>query len=309
MATKIVIIGSCNIDLTVYCETFPLPGQTILGSELIIGPGGKGLNQATAAARLEGDTTFISKIGSDVLAQTLLSHFGSENINTEHISRSATANSGTASITVELLSGENMIIVTPGANRELCPEDVLAAQEKIADSDVLLAQLEVGPLAVWQGFKLAKEHKVLTVLNPAPPCDIPSDIWPLIDFFTPNESEAKYYTGIDITDEDTALKACRALHDRGVGCAIITLGAVGAAYFDGTTSLIVHTTTLKAIDTVGAGDAFNAALSLALARGMEGVEAVKYANSAASLCVTRKGAATSMPYKKEVDLLYREHYH
>jgi ribokinase len=308
MPAKIVVVGSCNVDLTVYCDRFPRPGETVLGSKLIIGPGGKGSNQATAASRLGANVTFIAKIGRDTIAETLIAHYGRERISSQHLLRDDNENTGTASISVDESSGENMIVVAPGANAMLCVDDVRKAEYEISSCQVMLTQLETGPSAVWESLALAKKHNKITILNPAPPLDIPTHVWEMIDYFTPNESEARRYTGLKIEDDSTALSACRALRRFGVKCAVITLGARGAAFSNGENELIIPTTDLKAVDTVGAGDAFNGALAFALAQGHDVARAIKIANCAASICVTRKGASNSMPYGSEVDALYESHY-
>jgi ribokinase len=304
----VVVVGSCNVDLTVYAERAPKGGETVLGTRLVIGPGGKGSNQATACARAGCETIFVSKTGRDFFSDILRRHYKSEGISQEYIAASGAEKTGTATIVVEESSGENRIVVVPGANAAMTAEDVRRAEDKIAACGAVLCQLEASLESAAEALRLAKKYGKITVLNPAPACAVQSGYFHGVDFLVPNESEAEFYTGVHIGSAEDAFAAGRALLQLGVKNAVITLGKKGAALVNEQEELIIPATGHKPVDTTGAGDAFCGAFAAALSEGKDAITAIKLANCAASISVTRRGASEAMPRRYEIDALYRKHY-
>lgn len=297
----IMVIGSANMDLIIQVEHIPVPGETILGGEFLTASGGKGANQAVAAARLGGDTSFVACIGEDSFGEQLISNYCKDNINIKHIKRS-TKPSGVAMIYVAK-NGENSISVAPGANALLTPQDLDKLTAQFAHSQIVLTQLETPIETIMRAGELAKNNQCLFVLNPAPAQSLPDTLYPLIDIITPNETEAALLTGIEVTDESSALTAAKVLFNRGVSNVIITMGAKGAFFYDGNISTLIPTHKVAAIDTTAAGDTFNGALVSALAQNNTLLDAIAFANKAAALSVTKLGAQTSIPYLDEVNHL------
>ena len=291
MPAKIVVVGSFNTDLTTYLERLPRPGETLHGYKFVTGPGGKGSNQAVAAARLGAQVTFVGRVGIDAFGDAGLKMWQAENINTAYVVRDPEQPTGVAPILVED-SGENMIVVAGGANLVVSPQDVDAAREAIAAADVVITQLEIPQAATAYALKVAKEYGVRTILNPAPASPLPADVLALADFLTPNETELEI------------LRAGRALLSSDAQTLIMTAGADGAVWSrkDGSTGQ-VPTFSVKVVDTTGAGDAFNGGLAVALAEGKTIKAAIRFANATAALCVTRPGTSASMPQRAEVDAL------
>ncbi|MBE6871335.1 MAG: ribokinase [Ruminococcaceae bacterium] len=305
---KIVIVGSLMVDLTAYTPHFPVEGETVLGSNLRIGPGGKGNNQATAAARAGGNVKMIARMGKDVLGNVITEHYKNEGLSTEYITVSDSTDTGCALIEVDEQSGQNRIIVMKNANNEITKAHVHGAESEFADCDIFLTQLETSIESVSAGIHLAKKYGKTVILNPAPFQDIPDDLFSHIDYITPNETEAEFFTGIPVKTQADAQKAADALIKKGVKNVVITLGKLGAFYTNGTTSLLVAPPTVKAVDTTGAGDAFNGGLAVALAEGADIESALKFANATAAISVTNKGAATAAPKRKETEMLVTEFY-
>jgi ribokinase len=279
---KIVVIGSFNVDLITYVERMPKPGETVTDGEFQTMPGGKGSNQAVAAARLGAEVTYIGCVGKDAFAQIGFDLWRAAGINTQYVIQTDEAATGTALILVDA-TGENSIAVAPGANRKLTNSHVDAALEAIKAADMLIAQLEISFEAVEYAFKLANEHHIPTLLNPAPIHKEVNRILPLADYITPNEHE-KATLG--------SLRPDQTL--------ITTLGAQGAEWRRGNESRLVPTFKVEVVDTVGAGDAFNAGFAVATAEGKSLDEAVRFANAVAGLAVTKRGASTS-PERAEVE--------
>ena len=301
MTAKIVVVGSFNADLVAYLERMPRPGETVHGDRFATSAGGKGSNQAVAAARLGAEVTFIGRVGNDVFAELAYEIWDAEGINRDYVSKDDEYATGVAPILVDS-SGENMIVVVLGANSRMTAADIDAARERIAAADVLVTQLEVNLDMVEYALRTAKQLGVATILNPAPAAAIPQSLIDLADYLTPNETELETLSG---SAGDFAA-AARRLLTRADQTAVVTLGAQGAQIVNGEDSVTIPTYAVDVVDTTGAGDAFNAGLAVALAEGKALAEAVRFANAAAALSVTKPGAAPSAPYRAEVrELLTR----
>lgn len=300
MTAKIVVVGSFNADLVSYMKRMPRPGETVHGERFATGAGGKGSNQAVAAARLGADVTFIGRVGNDVFAELAYEIWDAEGVKREFVKRDSDVATGVAPILVDS-SGENMIVVVLGANRRIQQSDIDAARERIADADMLVVQLEVNLDIVPYALQTAKAYGVATILNPAPAAAISAETIQLADYLTPNEIELETLSSGDVDD---VASAARALLTRDDQTAVVTLGAEGARIVTPEDSLTVPTYAVDAVDTTGAGDTFNAALAVGLSEGVALEDAVRFANAAAALCVTKPGAADSAPYRADVDALY-----
>ena len=298
MTAKIVVVGSFNADLVAYLERMPRPGETVHGNRFATFAGGKGSNQAVAAARLGADVTFIGRVGNDVFANLAYEIWDAEGVNRDFVSTDDEYATGVAPILVDS-SGENMIVVVLGANSRLTAADIDAARERIAAADVLVTQLEVNLDMVAYALETAKQLGVATILNPAPAAAIPQPTIDLADYLTPNETELETLSG---SAGDYAA-AARRLLTRADQKAVVTLGAQGAQIVSGGESAVIPTYAVDVVDTTGAGDVFNAGLAVALAEGKPLPEAARFANAAAALSVTKSGAAPSTPYRAAVDEL------
>jgi ribokinase len=298
MSARIVVLGSFNADLVSYVPRLPNRGETVAGLRFVTGPGGKGSNQAVAAARLGAQVTFIARVGQDSLSEIGLTLWREEGIDTSFISRDPAAATGVASIFVDE-DGHNVIVVTLGANNELRSAQVDEAEAAIAAADVLLVQLESPLETVAYALQVAKRHGVRTVLNPAPAQALDPAVLRHVDILTPNEHELTL-----VAQEQTTEAATQAILNAGVGTVIVTFGKRGAGFAtkDGDGGLI-PAYEVEAVDTVGAGDAFCAALAVGLAEGKSIEEAIGFANAAAAISVTRPGAAASMGRRAEVEAL------
>jgi ribokinase len=295
---KILVIGSSNTDMVIKTTRFPQPGETILGGNFFMNQGGKGANQAVTVARLNGDVDFICKTGNDLFGDQSVALFRNEGINTEWIMRDEESPSGIALILIDN-SGENSIVVASGANGNLSPEDIEKVSEVVFRSDYILMQLEIPLDTVEYVVNLASSKGKKVILNPAPAADLPQNLFEKIYLITPNKIEAELLSGIKITDRDTTMKAAKSLLDRGVKHVIITLGKEGAVSYNGEFEWI-PAETVEPSDTTGAGDVFNGALTVGLAEGLSMSDAVRFANKAAAISITRYGAIPSIPYRKEM---------
>ena len=292
----IVVMGSYVADLAFRTPKLPAWGETCMGADFKLGPGGKGSNQAVAAARAGGRVSFISKLGRDPFGELARSTYRAESIDTTFVFETTTP-TGAAAILLDARTGENAIIVVPGACFELTPAEVEQARPLIQQVAVFVTQLELG-------LQLAHSLGVPTILNPAPACALPASLFPLCDYITPNESEAEQLTGIPVTSLATAEQAADALLARGVRNVVITLGAQGAFIKDATTRLhILAYDAGPVVETTGAGDAFNGGFAVALAEGQDIVAATRFGCAAAGISVTRPGTAPSMPHRSEIDAL------
>ena len=297
---QIVVLGSTNTDMVVKAARIPAPGETILGGRFLMNPGGKGANQAVAAARLGGGVVFVAKVGDDLFGREAKTLFAKEGIRTDYVLTDAAEPSGVALIMVDA-HGENCISVASGANGTLVPDDIAAARETIESAGVLLMQLETPVETVLRAAQWAAAKGVPVVLNPAPACALPDELFRCLSLITPNETEAELLTGISVTDDASALAAAEALCRKGVKRVIITLGAKGAfAYADGQ-GMLVPAVAVEAVDTTAAGDVFNGALAVALTEGQTLADAAGFAARAAAVSVTRMGAQASAPYRNEVN--------
>jgi ribokinase len=303
--SRIAVIGSINTDMVVRSTEIPKPGQTLMGHSFITTGGGKGANQAVAAARLGGEVSLIAKIGADAFGEISLESFKKEKINTSHIYTDQNAPSGIAIIVVDD-KGENIIVVAPGANALLSEDDIQKAEEAIKNANIILFQLEIPINTVAAGVQLAKEHNRTVMLNPAPASAIPADILQHIDIITPNQTEALALTGITVNDIFTAQQACDTLHAKGISIVIITMGEKGAYLSSGNEKRMVGGYNAgKAIDTVAAGDTFCGGLAIGIAEGKSLYEAIQFANAAAALSVTKAGAQASIPFREQVTTLLK----
>ena len=299
---KIVIVGSSNTDLTVRVEHFPQPGETIIGHSFMTAQGGKGANQAVAVARLGGEAVFVARLGRDAFGETTLRLLQQEGMDTRHVSLTDGAASGVALIPVDS-KGENTIIVASGANALLSVDDIQSAAADIRAAGILLMQLETPVPTLVEAARLAHSNGVMVVLNPAPfPKEpLPKELLENVDLIIPNETEAAYMAGQEVEDDASALAVIRNIQALGVQRVIITVGKRGAYTLDEQGQLVlVPAFPVKAVDTVAAGDTFCGALCVALSKGMTMAQAIRVANKAASIAVTRMGAQPSVPTAKEV---------
>lgn len=296
---KVTIVGSFNMDLSVRTPRMPVPGETLLGGPFTTGPGGKGANQAVAAARLGADVSMLVKLGQDVFGNQAAENLIREGINPETILRTDQTHTGVAFIIVDN-TGENLIVVAGGANNQITPEDVERARTTLTSADILLTQLEIPMETVAYAVKIAHDAGVKVVLNPAPGQPLSPDLLQRIDILTPNETEAQTITGLPVTNVAEAEEAGRHLLRSGVKAAVITLGSKGSLVVTAEGSTLVPGRSVKVVDTTGAGDAFSGALVVALGEGKGLVEAAAFANAAAALQVTKPGTSPAMPYRDEV---------
>jgi len=297
---KITVIGSSNTDLVVKASKLPAPGETVLGSEFIIAPGGKGANQAVAVARLGGDVTFVAKLGMDEFGDQRLEDFRRDGMDTGFVFRDEESPSGVALIFVDD-AGENMIVAAQGANAKLSPDDVDKARKAIASADMVVLQLETTMEVVEHSVAIAAENSVPVILNPAPGRKLEPGLIEKIDYLTPNETEAEILTGIRVTDDNTAVKAGSKLLELGAGNVIITMGKRGAMLINAKESSSIPAFAVDAVDATAAGDAFNGGLAYALTTGNDLKSAIRLANAVAALAVTKMGAQPSMPTRDELD--------
>ena len=296
----ISVLGIFVADISFSGEKIPSIGETILGDSYNIGPGGKGCNQAIAIARLGGKVNFISKIGKDDYGQLALNTLNQNKIDTSTIIQSPTHQTGVAGIMVDKKNGKNAINVITGAPSTLSIDELNKNINKIKNSKIFLTQLEIPKDVTLHSLKIAKENNVLTILNPAPASEISKEFFNYIDYFTPNETEAEFYTGIKITNAKEAKEASIKLLTLGLKKIIITLGEKGLFYSDGNEDIYLKATPVKAIDTTGAGDAFNGGLAYALSQNKPIKDSLNLANQAAGLSTLKLGAGNAMPYLKDL---------
>jgi ribokinase len=299
-APRILVIGSSNTDMIIRLDRIPRPGETILGGAFSTAAGGKGANQAVGAARAGGCVTFVARVGRDMFGEQAVAGFMKDGINVEHIFRDAAAPSGVALIFVAK-DGENSIAVASGANGALAPADVRKAKGAFAEAAVLVMQLETPLATVQAAADLAAQAGVPVILNPAPAQPLPAQLLKRVSILTPNETEAELLTGIKVDDEASAAQAAARLRKLGVQTVIITLGARGAFIAEADGNQLVPGFKVKAVDTTAAGDIFNGALAVALAEGQPLADAVRFANAAAALSVTKLGAQPSAPLRRDIE--------
>lgn len=300
MKPKILVLGSSNTDMIIRLDRIPRLGETILGGKFVTAAGGKGANQAVGAARAGGAVTFIARVGQDMFGQQAVAGFAEDGINVDFVFRDAAAPSGVALIFVAK-DGENSIAVASGANAKLSSSDVKQARSAFADASVLVMQLETPLATVRAAADLAAKHGLRVILNPAPAQPLPDKLLRRVSILTPNETEAELLTGIKVDSEAAASKATDRLLARGVQTVIVTLGARGAFVASADGRELVPSFKVKAVDTTAAGDIFNGALAVALAEAKPLRDAVRFANAAAALSVTKLGAQPSAPSRKEIE--------
>lgn len=297
----VLVIGSANMDLVVFTERFPAPGETLLGKQFAMFPGGKGANQAVCCARLGSKTLFIGKMGNDLFREMLCRSMERCGVNLEHLLIDPAEPTGVALITVDQ-RGQNQIVVASGSNMKLSPADIKNKKALFPAVKLVLAQLESPLETVMASARLAKENGCIFILNPAPAAHLSPELLELVDFLTPNETELEIISGMAVPDPETAAKAARILLNRGVGHVIVTLGEKGALLVDHSMETLFPARKVAVVDSTAAGDAFTGALAHSLANGAELIEAIEFANAVGSFSVTRKGAQSAMPSLQEINV-------
>lgn len=300
MQRKIVVIGSCNTDMVISMDHLPLPGETLIGGEFFMNSGGKGANQAVAAARLGGNVSFIAKVGNDPFGKRALEQYRAEGIDVKHILTDPEQPSGVALIMVDA-QGENSIAVASGANAHLTTKDIDNAKEILSRADIVLMQLETPITTVEHAANVAKRSGGKVILNPAPAQPLPESLLQNLYILIANETEAEFISGTQITDMDSVARAADILCDKGVEKVVITLGSRGAFVKERGNYHQIPGLKVKAVDATAAGDTFCGALCVALAEGKNLTEAVTFANRCAAVTVTRMGAQSSLPYRSEIE--------
>ena len=296
---NILVVGSSNTDMTVKTRTLPLPGETVLGGVFTMGAGGKGANQAVAARRLGGEVKFICKVGRDIFGDNAIAHYMEEGLDTDGILRSELP-SGIALISVDE-HAENCIVVASGANNDLTEADIEAVAGDIRNCGILLLQLEIPVPSVVKAARIAHEAGATVVLNPAPACPLPDELFRYVDLFIPNETELSTFSGLPVSDEASAAKAAAAMQAKGVGKLIVTMGSKGSLICEGGEPVFVPARKVKAVDTTAAGDTFCGALCVALSEGRGLKEAAEFATAASALTVQKMGAQDSIPYRNDIN--------
>lgn len=298
---RIVVVGSCNTDMVVRVDHLPLPGETIIGYDLITNQGGKGANQAVAVSRLGGSVSFVARVGADSFGEHSIELLKGEGIDVSFVKQTEGVPTGVALIPVDS-KGENSIIVASGANAQLSEQDIIDAQDIIKRADVLLMQLETPIETILAAARMAHAQGAMVILNPAPfPKEpLPAELLELVDIITPNETEASMMSGIQVVDEESAANAIAEIQSMGVGSVIITAGGKGAYTLNDGTLCCVPAYPSEVVDTTAAGDTFCGALSVALCEGNPLLEGIRFANKAASISVTRVGAWCSIPHRSEL---------
>ncbi|UXI04279.1 ribokinase [Photobacterium sp. TY1-4] len=303
---KLVVLGSVNADHVLQVASFPRPGETLHGHTYQVIPGGKGANQAVATARLGADIAFIACVGDDSFGHNMRETFAREGMNTEAVMIEADTPTGIAMIQVAT-TGENSICISAEANAHLTPERLIPHQHLIQHADTLLMQLETPVETIESAARIAKQSGTRVVLNPAPARALSDELLQLVDLITPNETEAELLTGIQVTDIASAQQAADALHAKGISQVMITLGSQGVWVSDQGQGYQVPGFRVEACDTTAAGDTFNGALLTAMQENMPLEKAIRFAHAAAAISVTRVGAQTSIPHRREVERFLMEH--
>ena len=300
---SICVFGIFVADICFFADSIPVAGQTILGDKYLIGPGGKGSNQAIAAARAGGEVSFISKVGSDNYADLAISLYKDTGINYDGLEIEENESTGSAGILINRKTGENAINVVPGAAGTIGKNLIDKSLSIIKNSKIFLTQLETPKDVTLYALKEAKSQNCITILNPAPSSEIPDDYFQFFDFFTPNETEASFYFNKPVKNEDDCKVAGKYFLEKGVKNILITLGERGCYFKNKDEEFLMPASQLNkpVVDTTGAGDAFNGALSVAMSQNKTYKQSIEFANLVAGISVTREGAANSMPMKKEIE--------
>ncbi|MFO1414204.1 MAG: ribokinase [Burkholderiales bacterium] len=301
---RVVVVGSSNMDLVIRVPRLPAPGETLAGHDFVTAPGGKGANQAVAAARLGAPVTFVSAVGDDAFGRTLLAGFAADGIDTSRVRTVAGTPTGVALVTVDA-EGRNTIVLSPGANATLGAAAVAAAEADIAQAALVLCQLETPLSVLLATLDVAQRHQVPVLLNPAPAAPLTADVLRRVRFLVPNESEAAVLSGVPVIDLPSAQHAAAALRARGAADVLVTLGAGGVWQADGEGGRHHPAPHVEAVDTTAAGDTFIGGLAAELAAGVPLAAAIAFGQRAAALAVTRHGAQASIPGRAEVEAFLR----
>ena len=303
--SSISILGIYVADLAFFGKSIPIPGETLIGENYVIGPGGKGSNQAVSAAKAGAKTYFISKIGDDQFGSMATKIYDEAGVDYSKLIISSEHATGAAGILVDQQSGKNAINVVPGAAGALTNEDIDKASDVIINSEVFLTQLEAPKSVVFYSLQMSHDNDVITILNPAPAASIDTNIFPLIDYFTPNETEVSFYVDHKVENESDAKKASDQFLEWGIKNIIITMGERGSYFANKEEQFLFPITNLQnpVVDTTGAGDAFNAGFAVALTEKQNIKDAIKFASVTAGLSTTKIGTANSMPSRSEIDKL------
>lgn len=305
---SIVCFGSFVVDLTSRAGHLPVPGETVIGSSFRMGPGGKGSNQCVAAHRAGGDVVAMTKVGNDVFGRVALDFYRSEGMNTDYVFIDDSVETGTALIMVDQNTAQNCILVVNGASGHISEADIEKAAPVIRKADVLLVQLEINLDALYRVIDIANEAGVKIVLNTAPVQKIDNRVFAKVDTVTPNEVEAGIITGVEVKDEESAAKAAEVFLGWGVKNVVITMGKAGAFVMNAQRKSFIKSIQVEAVDTTGAGDAFNGGFAVAISEGKDIFEAAKFANATGALSVTKFGTAPAMPFRADIEALVRKVY-
>ena len=308
MAGRIVVFGSFLADLTGRCTRFPTAGETVLGSSFQCGPGGKGSNQAVAAHRAGAEVTLVTKLGEDTFGQMAKSFYREEGMDTRYLLTDSQHATGVALIMVNELTGQNEILVLTGSCGHITQEDIRSREAVIAEAGLLLLQMEINTDALEEVIRMAHRHGVRIVLNTAPAQPLADELLAMIDTVTPNETEACVMTGVRVEDCRSARAAAEVFLQKGVRNVVITLGSQGVYVTDGKREALYGPLEVQAVDTTGAGDAFNGGFAMALAEGTDVFEAARWGNCTGALSVTKQGTAPAMPRRVEIEALYHASY-
>jgi ribokinase len=305
MNFDIVVVGSINMDMVVKVQRRPAKGETLLGTDFFMSPGGKGANQAYAAAKLGASVAMIGQVGDDLFADQLIGNLRAAGAETRYIAKAQGMSSGVALISVDG-EGDNSIIVAPGANQRMTPAFVRQYEAIIASAKLLMVQLEIPLEAVVEAVSCAHRHRVSVLLDPAPAQPLPESLLRMVDYILPNEHEIAQLTGVMVTDAQSAQIAGKVLRDKGVETVLAKLGEQGVTVISGKQTFVVPGIPVKAVDTTAAGDAFAGAFAKALAAGRDLPAAVRFANAVGAITVTRQGAQSSMPDMAEAEAFIKE---
>ena len=295
----ITVIGSINMDLVGTTNQLPRAGETLSGTSFKMSPGGKGANQAVGLSRLGANVDLVGKIGGDIFGKELILNLRQNNVNVEYIETSTNTESGVALILLDI-NKENYILVIPGSNGTCDKVQIEAATKAMLNSKCLLMQFEIPPSISFAAAEIARSLGITTILDPSPCINFDYSDLESVDIITPNQHEAEFYTGIRVIDKESASKAAKVLKNKGVPTVIITLGSEGAFYSTVNSSGLINGNKINVVDTVGAGDAFNAGLAVAISKESTLEEAIKYAVACGNLAVTKSGSQNAMPYKNDV---------